>query len=165
MGVIGATLGGGHGVFDGEYGIMSDNLLSVNMITAKGEKIAVNATENPDLFWGIKGAGNNFGLITEATYRVYPKTTLFHFTIEADYTPDSLEQIFEAMNEPDMPPESSSTVYFLPDRRGPQNDVIPSYSPDPIDPATNNFLKQKIKAQHSPCFHLPRKAKPGKRGI
>lgn len=131
MGVIGATLGGGHGVFDGEHGIMSDSLLSVNMITAKGEKIAVNATENPDLFWGIKGAGNNFGLITEATYRVYPKTTLFHFTIEADYSPDSLEQILEAMNELDIPPESSSTVYFLPDRRGPQNNVISLFLPKP----------------------------------
>ncbi|KAG0126462.1 hypothetical protein HOY82DRAFT_615032 [Tuber indicum] len=122
VGVIGATLGGGHGVFDGEYGLMSDNLLSLDMITAKGENIFVNATENPDLFWGIKGAGNNFGLITEATYRVYLKTTLFHFTIEADYSPDNLEQLFKAVNEPDVFPGSSSTVYFLPDRRGPQND-------------------------------------------
>ncbi|RPB05139.1 FAD-binding domain-containing protein [Choiromyces venosus 120613-1] len=115
VGVIGSTLGGGHGVFDGEYGLMIDNLLSAKMITAKGEKIVVNATENPDLFWGIKGAGNNFGLITEATYRVYLKGTLFHLTLEAEYSMESLEQLFEAMNEPDMPLEASSTIYFLPD--------------------------------------------------
>ncbi|KAG0639275.1 hypothetical protein HOY80DRAFT_1045633 [Tuber brumale] len=123
VGAIGATPGGGHGIFDGEYGLMSDNLLSVNMITAKGEKIFSNATENPDLFWGIKNAGNNFGLITEATYRVYLRTMLFHFTIEASHSPDSLEQLSKTMNEPDVFPGSSSTVYFLPDRRSPQNEM------------------------------------------
>ncbi|PWW79025.1 hypothetical protein C7212DRAFT_361843 [Tuber magnatum] len=144
VGVIGATLGGGHGVFDGVYGLMSDNLLSVNIITAKDENIFVNATKNPDLFWGIKGAGNSFGLTTEATYHVYPGATLFHFTIGAYYSPENLERIFEGMNELDMPLESSSTVYFLPDTLGSQSDpnihLVFVYHGKP-DPAKEAFEK------------------------
>lgn len=50
---------------------MLDNILSVRLTTATGETITVSNTSNPDLFWALRGAGQNFGIVTEATYRIY----------------------------------------------------------------------------------------------
>lgn len=74
MGVVGATLGGGVGRYNGLHGMLSDALQSVRMVTASGDCINVSATENSDLFWGMRGAGFNFGIVTFATYRVYDLT-------------------------------------------------------------------------------------------
>ena len=62
------------GRFQGMHGLLIDNLISVNLITAAGDQITVSATENVDLFWGIRGAGMNFGVVTTATYHVYEST-------------------------------------------------------------------------------------------
>lgn len=53
---------------------MSDSLQSVRMVTGAGELLTASATENSDLFWGLRGAGHNFGIIVNATYTVYPFT-------------------------------------------------------------------------------------------
>lgn len=74
VGFVGGTLGGGVGRYQGIHGLIIDNLLSVNLITAVGDQITVSATENTDLFWGIRGAGMNFGVITSATYKVADQT-------------------------------------------------------------------------------------------
>lgn len=71
VGVIGATLGGGVGRLNGLYGMMVDALLSVRMVTASGDIVNASETENPDLFWAIRGAGFNFGIIISATYQVH----------------------------------------------------------------------------------------------
>lgn len=70
MGVLGITLGGGVGRYQGIHGLMLDALLSVRIVTASGDLIEASSTSNSDLFWGLRGAGANFGAITEATYRV-----------------------------------------------------------------------------------------------
>ncbi|KAH8799826.1 hypothetical protein F5884DRAFT_848014 [Xylogone sp. PMI_703] len=70
VGMIGATIGAGVGPVQGELGLMIDALESVRMVTASGSIINVSKTENAELFWGIRGAGANFGIITSATYRV-----------------------------------------------------------------------------------------------
>ena len=54
--------------------MLSDALQSVRMVTASGDCIHVSATENSDLFWGMRGAGFNFGIVTSATYKVYDLT-------------------------------------------------------------------------------------------
>ena len=61
-GIAGLTLGGGIGWLTGKYGLACDNLLSVDLVTADGEFLKANATENADLFWAIRGGGGNFGL-------------------------------------------------------------------------------------------------------
>lgn len=71
VGMVGATLGAGVGRYQGFHGLIIDNLLSVRMITAKGEIITVSAQEHSDLFWGMRGAGMNFGVILSATYHVF----------------------------------------------------------------------------------------------
>lgn len=70
VGMVGATLGAGVGRYQGLHGLIIDALLSVRIITASGELITASNIENSDLFWAIRGAGANFGIITYATYRI-----------------------------------------------------------------------------------------------
>jgi len=71
VGSIGATLGGGIGFYSGLYGAMSDSLVAVEMIDGNGELITASETNNTDLFWGMRGAGFNFGVVTSLSYRIY----------------------------------------------------------------------------------------------
>jgi FAD/FMN-containing dehydrogenase len=71
-GLAGLTLGGGIGWLMRKYGLTVDQLLAVDMITADGEFVKASASENPDLFWGIRGAGGNFGIVTEFEFRLHP---------------------------------------------------------------------------------------------
>ncbi|KAL4884469.1 hypothetical protein BJY04DRAFT_215436 [Aspergillus karnatakaensis] len=72
--LIGVTLGGGIGRLNGEHGLMIDVLLSARIVIATGQILDVSSTSNPDLFWAIRGAGQNFGIVTSATYKLFPLT-------------------------------------------------------------------------------------------
>ena len=70
-GVAWVTLGGGMGRLQRRFGLTIDNLLSVDLVTADGERLHVSETEHPDLFWGMRGAGPNFGVVTAFEFRLH----------------------------------------------------------------------------------------------
>ena len=71
-GLGGLTLGGGIGWLMGKYGLTIDSLLSVDLVTSDGQRLSANATEHPDLFWGVRGGGGNFGVATSFTFQLHP---------------------------------------------------------------------------------------------
>ncbi len=75
-GIAGLTLGGGEGWLMGRYGMSVDNLLAVELVTADGEVLHASADQNPDLFWGLRGGGGNFGVATSFLYRAHPVPTV-----------------------------------------------------------------------------------------
>ena len=71
-GVAGLTLGGGIGWIMRKHGLSIDQLVSVDLVTADGEFIQASADRNADLFWGVRGGGGNFGIVTEFEFRCVP---------------------------------------------------------------------------------------------
>jgi FAD/FMN-containing dehydrogenase len=70
-GIAGLTLGGGYGWLARSYGLASDNLRSVDLVTADGQFLTASATQHPDLFWGVRGGGGNFGIVTSFAYQLH----------------------------------------------------------------------------------------------
>lgn len=76
-GISGLTLGGGFGHLMGKYGLALDNLISVDIVTADGRLLTASASENEDLFWGVRGSNGNLGVVTSLEYRLHEVSRVF----------------------------------------------------------------------------------------
>ncbi|KAF1919310.1 hypothetical protein BDU57DRAFT_137282 [Ampelomyces quisqualis] len=98
VGVLGPALGGGHGRYNGLYGLVTDNIVHYNVVLANGTEIGVNETSHSDLLWALQGAGHNFAAVTSIVKKIYPKEIdTWHFH-NYTWTQDKLETVFETLN-------------------------------------------------------------------
>lgn len=95
---MGPGLGGGFGRFSGYYGLVLDSIIELDVVLANGSIITVSESSHSDLFWGMRGAGHNFGIVTRFSYKIYdiPHPDWFFSTMT--FTNDKLEAVFEALN-------------------------------------------------------------------
>ena len=96
-GVGGLTLGGGYGWLSGEHGLAIDNLVAIQMVLADGSVVTANELKNTDLFWAVRGAGHNFGIATEFTFRAHPQNEMV-FAGRLAFIPPQLPQIVDYIN-------------------------------------------------------------------
>jgi FAD/FMN-containing dehydrogenase len=110
-GISGFTLGGGIGWLMRAHGLTCDNLLSADLVTADGELVHASDEENPELFWGLRGGGGNFGVVTNFEYRLHPVGPVV-MAGPVFYRGDRAEEILRFFREytRDLPDEATTLL-------------------------------------------------------
>ncbi|MFJ7988344.1 FAD-binding oxidoreductase [Streptomyces sp. NPDC096351] len=113
-GIGGFTLGGGSGWLERKFGLASDNLLAVDLITAEGRHVHTDAEEHPDLFWALHGGGGNFGVATSLTLRLHelPRMSV----VMLFFLPDDAPEVVRAFRDiaESAPDEVGGGTIYLP---------------------------------------------------
>jgi hypothetical protein len=111
-GVGGLTLGGGMGWLGRKFGMACDNVVAFEIVTADGEILTASEAENPDLYWGLRGGGGNFGVVTEFTFRLHPITNRA-LLVDFFYPQEAGPAVIRAFRELAMsaPPEANPTAW------------------------------------------------------
>ncbi|KAI0525614.1 hypothetical protein F5B22DRAFT_590734 [Xylaria bambusicola] len=115
VGITAPIMGGGHGWLQGQYGLAADQVVSARLVLTNGDIVTVSNESNKDLFWAIRGAGHNFGLVTEWEYRVHnTKENQWSYEIFI-YSQDKLESLYELANSmiKDQPAEAIHWGYIV----------------------------------------------------
>ncbi|KAF1849778.1 FAD binding domain-containing protein [Cucurbitaria berberidis CBS 394.84] len=119
VGALGALLGGGYGNLMGEVGFGVDNIISLRVVLSTGEIVTASKSENPDLFWALRGAGPNFGVVISATVNALPATPEDRtaWINNLFFTPDKLTQLAQAVE--DLPLKPEQRIYMVLTSSGP----------------------------------------------
>lgn len=117
-GIAGLTLGGGLGWLMGRYGLACDNLRSVNIVMADGRVLMANDQNNEDLYWAVRGAGANFGVVTELEYDLHPVSTIYGGVIK--YPKENIKDVLRLYREftANMPEEVGISAGIVPTPSG-----------------------------------------------
>lgn len=105
VGLPAVALGGGLGILQGNYGLLSDQILSLNVVIANSSVITVSPTSHPDLFWALQGAGHNFGIVTSLEYKIYDVDALpgkgvwSYEALSYPATPENVKRVYEIAQE------------------------------------------------------------------
>jgi len=118
-GVAGLTLGGGIGVLRGLHGLTCDNLVGAEVVTATGERALASADGDPELLWGLRGGGGNFGVVTSFEFQLHPLDGVVSGPLEFRYARDFLSFYDEFADG--IPDELSCDLLL---RRSPEREPI-----------------------------------------
>lgn len=112
-GIAGLTLNGGLGLLSRKHGLSCDNLISATLVTADGEVVHADGSENEDLLWGLRGGGGNFGIVTEFVYKLHPVTDVF--MVMAMYPAEKGAEVLRLYREivPTQPEDLTTVVLFF----------------------------------------------------
>jgi hypothetical protein len=113
-GIAGLTLGSGSGWLERKCGLTADNLLAAEVVTADGRRVMASATENADLFWGLRGGSGNFGIVTAFHYRLHPVGPIVYgglLVAAPERAPEILRFMRDYMR--DAPDDLGAGVAFL----------------------------------------------------
>ncbi|CAE6414249.1 unnamed protein product [Rhizoctonia solani] len=105
------TLGGGFGWLTGNHGLVIDNLVQATVVTSSGDILTASDSENPDLFWAIRGGGGNFGVVTEFVLKIHPQHPEV-YTSALTFLPASLDDLMSEVN-PWLSERSPSEVAYI----------------------------------------------------
>jgi FAD/FMN-containing dehydrogenase len=111
--VVGYTMGGGFAWLGRKYGFNADSVIEAEVVTADGELLRVSADENADLFWGIRGGGGNFGIVTSLEFSLYPLTEVYggNLFYPIQKAPEVLKHYARWIET--LPDEMTTAVVFL----------------------------------------------------
>lgn len=107
VGIGGITLGGGVGFLTRKHGLTIDSLLAAELVTAEGERLQVDASSHPDLFWAIRGGGGNFGVVTRFQYQLHPVDRVIGGMLMLPATAEIIAKVIAAA---EAAPEELTTI-------------------------------------------------------
>jgi FAD/FMN-containing dehydrogenase len=130
-GVAGLTLGGGLGWIMGKHGLACDNLVAAEVVTADGRRLRTSGDEHPDLIWGLRGGGGNFGVVTAFEFRLHPLTTVYGGAVT--YPDSEARQVLRRYRDFALAAPDELTTYagLQPLATGPAFSVTACWSGDP----------------------------------
>ena len=131
-GVAGLTLGGGVGRLQRQFGLTIDSLRAVELVTSDGRLVRASDTEEPDLFWGMRGAGWNFGVVTAFEFELHPFGPELHRGVRV-YSPSDAHDVWEVFEDyAATAPESVSMIYGIAPAEADADEPAGSNGQDPV---------------------------------
>jgi FAD/FMN-containing dehydrogenase len=172
-GVAGLTLGGGLGWLMGKYGLACDNVRRVELVTADGRTIAASAEENADLYWAVRGAGANFGVVTAIEYQLHPVGPVLAGAVI--HPPSGLKAALRLFREfpSTFPDEMTAEMGTFPLAAGPAHSLQACYCGDPNEgerfmrplrgfrPQSEDAIRPRSYVDMQELFGVPPRTGPG----